>query len=346
VHGQRAGARQAAAWRLVPISLRRGRVTAIVERVEGFARLEVDGAPCVAYPRLTGPVALGDEVLVNVQARDLELGSGGFDILYANLTRGLELSPELDAHVMTLPYTPLQSAVVHGEETGTTAETLDGLPVVCCSLHSQVVPVCAGIGPGVRVAYVQIPGGALPVSLSDSVRSLKQGKLIGVAIASGACVDGDVQCVNLASALAWAAAEGYTAAVCSIGPGVVGTASPLGHGGLAAAHAANVAGGLGGSPILAVRYSGADDRARHRGVSHHTRSVIDLCSERVVVAWPRGLGTPDKPARTQEVDVDDWRKVCKGLPLSHMGRGPDDDPWFFASAFAAGRLAGRMIAGR
>ena len=53
------------------LSLRRGRVTAVVERHEGLARLEVDGAPCVAYPRLTGPVALGDEVLVNVQARAL-----------------------------------------------------------------------------------------------------------------------------------------------------------------------------------------------------------------------------------------------------------------------------------
>ena len=48
--------------------------------------------PCVAYPRLTGPVALGDEVLVNVQARELGLGSGGFDVLHANLTRGLDLS--------------------------------------------------------------------------------------------------------------------------------------------------------------------------------------------------------------------------------------------------------------
>jgi hypothetical protein len=32
---------------------------------------------------MTGPVALGDEVLVNVQAVELGLGSGGFDILYA-----------------------------------------------------------------------------------------------------------------------------------------------------------------------------------------------------------------------------------------------------------------------
>ena len=62
------------------LTLRRGRVTAVVESVEGLSRVEVDGRPCVAYPRLTGPVELGDEVIVNTQARELELGSGGFDV--------------------------------------------------------------------------------------------------------------------------------------------------------------------------------------------------------------------------------------------------------------------------
>src|SRR5216117_1676952 len=98
------------------LTLRRGRVTAVVERAEGLSRLEVDGEPCVAYPRLTGPVALGDEVVVNVQARELELGSGGFDVLYLNLTRGLELKRESAAHVMKLPYTPMQVAARHAEE--------------------------------------------------------------------------------------------------------------------------------------------------------------------------------------------------------------------------------------
>ncbi len=78
----------------------------------------MDGAPCVAYPRLTGEVAEGDEVLVNVQARELGLGSGGFDVVHANLTRGLGLGPEPDAHVMVLPYTPLQFATRHLEEGG------------------------------------------------------------------------------------------------------------------------------------------------------------------------------------------------------------------------------------
>jgi len=320
----------------MPLSLSRGRISAIVERHAELVRLEVDGVPCVAYPHLTGPVEEGDEVLVNVQARALGLGSGGFDVLYANLSRGLGLSAAAGAHVMTLPYTPLQSASRHVEEEGQFAGTLVGMPVVCCSLHSQLAPACAGLA-GRRVAYVQLEGGALPVSLSDAVRALKERGLLGVAIATGACLDGDVQCVNAWSALAWAKAQGYDAAVCAVGPGIVGTASPLGHGGLAAATAANAAAALGGRAVLAPRVSEADPRERHRGLSHHTRTALELCLGDVELAWPAGY--PNPPPGAIELDATDWREACKGLPLEHMGRGADDDPWFFAAAFAAGRLA-------
>jgi hypothetical protein len=327
----------------MPLSLRRGTVTAIVEEVDGLARIEVDGEACIAYPRLTGPVEVGDDVLVNVQARELRLGSGGFDILHANLTRGLGLEPAPDAHVMTLPYTPIQAAVRFVEEDGPLAPSLDGMPVVCCSLHSQVAPAAAGVGEGVRVAYVQLAGGALPVALSDSVRALKERGLVECAIAAGASVGGDVQAVGVASALAWAAAQDFGIAICSIGPGIVGTGSPLGHGGVAAAEAANAASALGGAPVLAVRVSEQDARERHRGVSHHTRAVLELAIGRRQVAWPVGLEAPEWLEEREEVDVSGWREACEGLPLEHMGRGPDDDPWFFASAFAAGKLArGRL----
>jgi hypothetical protein len=326
------------------LTLRRGRVSAVLERVEGLARLEVDGTPCVAYPRLTGPVALGDEVLVNVQARALGLGSGGFDVLYANLTRGLDLPPESGAHVMKLPYTPGQVALLHAEEERALPTTLAGLPVVCCSLHSQVAPVCAGLGPDVRVAYVQLPGGALPVPLSDSVRALRERGLIEATVAVGACLDADVQCVTAASALLWAAAEGFDAVVCAIGPGIAGTGSAFGHGGVAAAEGANAAHALGGVAVLAVRASEADARERHRGVSHHTLAVLELAAGRVTPAWPRGYEPPPELETREDVDVDGWQERCAGLPLSHMGRGPDDDPVFFAVAFAAGRLARSLVA--
>src|SRR5919197_3749876 len=269
----------------MPVSLRRGRVTAIVEEHAGLVRLEVDGEPCVAYPDLTGPVAVEDDVLVNVQARELGLGSGGFDVLYANLTRGLGLPATQGAHVMKLPYAPLQAAAVHAEEGGELAQGLDGIPVVCCSLHSQVAPVCAGLGKGLRVAYVQLGGGALPLALSDSVRALRGRGLVTATISVGSCFGGDLECVNVASALACAESHGFEVAVCAIGPGIVGTGSFLGHGGLAAAEAANAAAALGGSPVLAARVSEADERERHRGLSHQTRAVLAFCLGEVAVAW-------------------------------------------------------------
>ena len=326
----------------MPLSLRRGTVSAVLEELDGLTRIEVDGAPCIAYPRLTGEIAEGDEVLVNVQARELDLGSGGFDVVHANLTRGLGLGSEPHAHVMVLPYTPLQFATQHLEERGPLAAELAGMPVVCCTLHSQLAPVCAGLS-GARVAYVQLAGGALPVSLSDTVRALKARGLLETAIGVGSCFGGDAQAVGVPSALAWAAAAGFDAVVCAVGPGIVGTGSALGHGGVATAEAANVARALGGSPILAVRVSYGDPRERHQGVSHHTRAVLGLCLGAPAVAWPTGLAAPEGITPVEEVDVSDWRESCEGLPLEHMGRGPGDDPWFFAAAFAAGRLAARHL---
>ena len=109
--------------------------------------------------------------------------------------------------------------------------------------------------------------------------------------------------------------------------------------GLAAAVAANAASVLGGAPVLAVRASQTDARERHRGVSHHARDVLRLCGDRVVAAWPRGSPAPGWLRPVEEVDVSGWEAACAGLPLSHMGRGPEEDGLFFAAAFAAGRLA-------
>lgn len=324
----------------MPVTLRRGKVTAIAERHDGLVRLEVDGRACAAYPALTGPVALGDDVLVNVQALELGLGTGGFDVLHANLTRGLEQPAERGAHVMKLPYTPLQHAVLHAEESWGDESSADlaGLPVVCCSLHSQVAPVCAGLGRDLAVGYIQVPGGALPVPLSDTVRALRDASYLETTVAVGPCFGGEVACVSTASALVTCARAGLNAVVCAIGPGIVGTGSRYGHGALAAAEAANAAGALGGSPILAPRVSAVDERVRHRGLSHHTLATLELVRS-ATVAWPQGLEAPRELGPVETVDASGWREACDGLTLSHMGRGPDEEPWFFAAAYAAGLLA-------
>ena len=103
--------------------------------------------------------------------------------------------------------------------------------------------------------------------------------------------------------------------IASVGPGV-------GRHGLSVGPRANVARAVGGEPILAVRVSERDERERHRGMSHHARAVLALSSPTV----PDGGG-------------EGWEEDCAGLPLSFMGRGPDEEPAFFAAAFAAGKLA-------
>ena len=196
------------------------------------------------------------------------------------------------------------------------------------------------------------PGSASPTPSSpgrasrrplDTIRLLRTRRLLETAIGVAPCLDGDVQAVSTASALTWAKAEGFDLVVCGIGPGIVGTGSVFGHGGLAVAEAANAAAALGGRAVVTVRYSSADLRDRHRGVSHHTRSALRLVLGAHDVAWPCGLPADGTIGSLVEVPVDDLLEASSNLPLSHMGRGPAEDPWFFAAAFAAGRHARSLL---
>jgi hypothetical protein len=71
--------------------------------------------------------------------------------------------------------------------------------------------------------------------------------------------------------------------------------------------------------------------------------VLALCLGDVIVPWPAGYDAPGGLESRLEVDVSGWEEACAGLPLAHMGRGPQDDPLFFATAFAAGRAAASLI---
>src|SRR5918996_4427485 len=90
------------------LKLRRGVVAStdpLVVEVEGRER------PAWADRSLVGEVEAGDEVIVNVEALDLGLGSGGFDVVHANLTRGLAAGGGEGSHVIKLNYTSLQHPV-------------------------------------------------------------------------------------------------------------------------------------------------------------------------------------------------------------------------------------------
>jgi hypothetical protein len=98
---------------------------------------------------------------------------------------------------------------------------------------------------------------------------------------------------------------------------------------------------LGGRPIIALRYSDADGRERHRGVSHHSRTALELTRCIVDVPVPEGMDLAFERHRVATVtDVDVPTLLAKhGLRVTSMGRGPEDDPRFYAVAGAAGTLA-------
>jgi hypothetical protein len=137
-------------------------------------------------------------------------------------------------------------------------------------------------------------------------------------------------------------ALGWDAAVAGPGPGILGSGSTLGHGGLQALDSAHTALALGCPTLVVARMSSSDLRARHRGLSHHTRTVLDLLLAPVAVAVPAGhdagAGAPARHKWLQrDGDLDAYLRTT--LPSRSMGR---EDPLFFAAALAAGTALAEM----
>lgn len=329
---------------------------AVIGSRPGLVRVELDdGSRAYGLTQLTGPVAVGDRLVVNTTAVDRGLGTGGWHVIHWNLTAGPFAAPG-PGHLMKLRYTSLQVDTGALEEDRPAGETgsagLEATPVVAVGLHSQVGVVAAAIAqerPGTRVVYVMTDGGALPIALSDLVADLRRLDLVHATITAGHAFGGDLEALNVPSALE--AARHLLDAeviVAGMGPGVAGTGTRLGFTGLEVAAILDAVDWLGGRPLACIRASSADRRERHRGVSHHTRTVLDAVRSEVDVAHPPGLAPVGARHRWHEVDPGDPATTLEraGLSITTMGRGPDADPAFFAAAAAAGVLAGRWAAGR
>lgn len=355
-----------------------GSVVSVPASVEGLQNLEVeldDGSlqHAINYPRLVRKCVEGDRVLLNTTAMDLELGTGGKHFVVARLgeASGVAFDAPAGGHIMKLRYTPMQVDVLAVESQESphhavmkNATDLAGMPVVCCGLHSQVPLVAAAIkqaDPNLKVAYCMTDTAALALPLSDIVRAGVAEGLIDATISCGQAFGGRYEAVNLHSGLLAARhVAGADVAIAAIGPGVVGTATPFGHGGIAQGEAINAVAVLGGVPVAALRLSFADTRARHRVVSHHTLSAltqIALASARVAIP-----SLPEEYAEQVE-DVLEIAGVWKlhqrcdstagripapdlrGIEVKTMGRGLAEDPAFFAAAFAAGGVAAGVASG-
>src|SRR5262245_24318478 len=350
------------------VRLRRGIVRGVRAERPGFAELDVDvdGEPgvAIAYPDLVGPVAPGDEVVLNTAAMALGLGTGGFHLVVA-VRDGAPTDPGNEGRVVKARYTPLQAVVWDGE--GTDRDAIEGLgglggtPVVCAPLHSMIAPVAAGArAAGARsVAYVMTDGAALPGTLSNLVPELRSAGLLDAFVTAGQAFGGELEAVTIWTGLLAAVhVAGADVVVVDDGPGNLGTETTWGVSALSSGHAMNAAETLGGRPVAALRVSFADTRERHRGVSHHTLTILrEVCRAEVNVAVP-ALDGPERDwvwddlrrekleERHQLVEVDGDPALTElersGVRVASMGRTAADDPAFFLAAGAAGVLAARM----
>ncbi|MEO7804181.1 MAG: DUF3866 family protein [Actinomycetota bacterium] len=351
--------------------------TAIVSKIldtrKGLVRLQVQVGRvkrrATAFVDLTGPIDIGDTVILNTTGVDLGLGTGGDDFVLWNL-RQTKFDSKTKGHVLKMRYTPWQVNTLVAEAPESphhdqlaTACSLEGMPVVACGLHSQLAPVAAMLkhaDPDLKLVYVMTDGAALPIAHSDLVATLEERKVIDATITCGHAFGGDLESVNVFSALV-AASEVLNAdvTIVAMGPGIVGTATLLGHTGMEQGQVLSAAGSLGGRPVAALRISFADDRERHRSVSHHTLSALRFAtSTRCTIAVPDlDIGqltlvmedlAESGIAEMHDVRiVDSWETAnalaAFDLEPTTMGRNFKDDPAFFEAAGAAGMLAADMI---
>jgi hypothetical protein len=349
------------------------KITAIIEERPGLVRARAASADgeieVVSFPGMTGPVEIGDRVIVNVTGILLGLGTGGVGFVLWNLDGpGPELEPE--GHIMKVRYTPWQTPVLSAEapesphhELLMGAESIDGMPVVACSLHSQVAAAAAGVkaeAPEARVGYLMTDGAALPLAWSDLVHDLRESGLVDVTCTAGHAFGGDHEAVNVFSGLAVLHLVGSCdVVVAGMGPGVVGTGSTLGFTGMEQGQILDAASALEGKPIACLRISFADPRPRHRGLSHHSVTALRIAARgRATVVVPsltdeqaafvydqlRDGGVPER----HEIVVADGASALdelrrRGVEVSSMGRELEEIPELFQAAGAAGTVAAREV---
>jgi hypothetical protein len=331
----------------------------------------------LAYPKLTGRPEPGDRVLLNVNALELGLGTGGYALVVAVPDR---LPPDSGSpgHLVKARYTPLQASVQGADEQGSPhhellaeADELGGVPVVVADLHSALPAILAGFygqrGPGAdpdrtapappRAVYVMLDGGALPAWFSRTVAALRAQGWLAATVTVGQAFGGDLEAVTLHSGLLAARLVlGADLIVVAQGPGNLGTGTRWGFSGVSCGEAVNAAAVLGGRPVASLRISDADPRERHQGISHHSRTAYGrVALARADVVVPALPGAFGERVRAQAAPLADRHHLVlvdtagldgalRGCPvtLSSMGRGLDADLAYFLAAAAAGRHAATL----
>lgn len=367
-----------------------GTVVTVEENHPGVQELQVqmsngnlEGA--VHFPGETGMIRVraGVRVVLNVTAERLKLGSGGMHFVHHVLEHKgmveLDTIPQAEGHIMKLRYTPQQRAVLAVEEAASPHHELfrgrpqlDGLPVLIGELHSMLPIACAWLmadrgtpdSGGLRLSYVMTDGGALPLAYSRHAAALSACGWLAGTVTYGHAYGGTHEAVNKFTALLTARhVHRADIAIATMGPGIVGTGTRLGHTATETAELVHAALALGGRPIVVPRLGFADARERHRGLCAHTLAALgDLCLAPATLPLPAELPPEARACIDRQITEADLasmhyipvvpgmdpvaiaqRMAAYPLPITTMGRRFEDDPAYWSGVCAAAEYARLLL---
>ena len=235
-------------------------------------------------------------------------------------------------------------------------KTLNKFPVVVGTLHSQVSVFFESYKylskKDTTAVYIMTDGAALPIQLSNNIRVLKSEKIIDYTITVGNAFGGDYEAVNIYSGIVFAyeVLKADIIMIC-MGPGIVGTGTKYGFSGIEQGYILDAIEKLGGTPVALPRISFSDSRDRHKGLSHHSITILkDIVNAHCII--PYSITDLDKDSFINNQFADN------GLDLKHtiintngynyneivsefivkpksMGRTYTDEPYLFDACISA-----------
>lgn len=332
---------------------------------ELLVEVENDFQKALNYNKITGNAKVGDKVLLNTNAVYLNLGTGGHHFVICNYSNTNGEFTTASGHIIKLRYTPIQLKCLTVEEPQSPyhqiiqgKDNIEGMKVLIAPLHSMLSPavhVLKHYRKDLKISYIMTDSACLPIVYSKTVKALKNQQLLDYTITCGQAFGGDFESVNVYTALI---AARYICksnmAVIAPGPGVVGTGTMLGFSGIEEGHIIDAVNTLKGVPVIIPRISFADSRERHKGISHHTLTILSKISySSAFIGIPilqeekRNIITRQiidngidkkhriKYVKEQTLDILERRNVS----VKTMGKGIDQDPDFFKAVGAAATLA-------
>ncbi|WAM32835.1 DUF3866 family protein [Caldicellulosiruptor morganii] len=271
--------------------LKRGIVKRECEVTKDYQVVEVefddkDVSKAINLLDINKKVVVGQDVLVNVTARKLKLGTGGYDYIlpttpFSNHTKG---------HIMKLRYTPLQFSVLTEEEKN--PELFNRIPdfndliIVVCELHSMLMPICLYLKErdrDIKVSVIINDWGMLNAKLSHNLFFLKENHFIDYVITCQEAFNGDFECINEINSLIFSKSLDTQVAIISPLPGVVGTGTKFGFSAYKAVSVIEDISRFGGRIIFPVRVSKSEKRERHKMVSHHSLTILSYVNSSVEI---------------------------------------------------------------